>query len=178
MKSAGITRPFRQSSFVGGVPTITKPDPCSKEQPTIRRMKAKLLFIFVTMTLTSCVLADAKPRKKSDEPVVELPTFVVNGTHIPSAWLEVAWECKGPMPIDRIKRAWIAKVASGSPAEKAGFKAGDTLLAMGDIRVEAMNGYSLEQNLKREREPGARENFTVQTPGQKERTIVIVFEGD
>jgi S1-C subfamily serine protease len=141
-------------------------------------MKTKLPLLFAVIILFSCVLAEAKPRQKTGESTVELPTFVVNGTHIPSAWLEVAWECKGPMPIDRIKRAWISKVASGSPAEKAGFKAGDTLLAMGDLKVEAMTGYSLQQNLKREREPGARENFTVQTPGQKERTIVIVFEGD
>ena len=130
------------------------------------------------MILAGSVLANAKPRKKTDEPTVELPTFVVNGTHIPSAWLEVAWECIGPLPINPIKRAWISKVASGSPAEKAGFKAGDALLAMGTIRVGTMNSYSLEQNLKREREPGARETFTIQTRGQKERTVVIVFEGN
>ena len=141
-------------------------------------MKTKLPLLIAAIILIPCVLADAKPRQKADEPTVELPTFVVNGTHIPSAWLEVAWVCKGPMPIDRIKRAWISKVASGSPAEKAGFKAGDALLAMGDMRVEAMTGYSLEQNLKREREPGARENFTIQTRGQKERIVVIVFEGN
>ncbi|HEY4247051.1 MAG TPA: PDZ domain-containing protein [Lacunisphaera sp.] len=141
-------------------------------------MKAKFPLLITALILIAYVSGEAKPRKKTDEPTVELPTFVVNGTHIPSAWLEVAWECKGPMPIDRIKRAWISKVASGSPAEKAGFKAGDTLLAIGDMKVDAMNGYSLEQNLKRERQPGARENFTVQTPGQKERIVVIVFEGN
>ncbi|MEO6992860.1 MAG: PDZ domain-containing protein [Lacunisphaera sp.] len=141
-------------------------------------MKTKLRLLLAAIILIPCALADAKTHKKTDESTVELPTFTVTGTHIPSAWLEVSWECIGPMPIARIKRAWISKVASGSPAEKAGFKAGDALLAIGDLRIAAMNGYSLELSLKREREPGARENYTVQTPGQKERTIVIVFEGN
>jgi membrane-associated protease RseP (regulator of RpoE activity) len=138
-------------------------------------MKSNILILVLTTALV--IAAESKSLKNPKEPVVELPTFVVIGTHIPSSWLEVAWECRGPMPIDRIKRAWISRVASDSPAAHAGFQVGDALLAMGETRVESMTGYSLEQNLRREREPGARETFSIQTPGQKERTVVIVFEG-
>ena len=138
-------------------------------------MKSHILFLALIAALV--VTGESKPLKNSKEPVLELPTFVVIGTHIPSSWLEVAWECRGPLPINRIKRAWISRVASDSPAAHAGFKVGDALLAMGETRVETMTGYSLEENLRREREPGATETFSIQTPGQKERTVVIVFEG-
>jgi S1-C subfamily serine protease len=136
-------------------------------------MKTKLTIL--GLICAACLWAKPKESPASKEPVVVLPTFVVIGTRIPSSWLEVAWECRGPMPIDRVKRAWISKVQAGSPAAEAGFKVGDNLLAMGSIPVEAMSGVTLQSNLQREREFGTREEFILQTPGKEKRTVVILF---
>ena len=137
-------------------------------------MKTSLIiFGFICVV---CLVAKPKESGDSKEPTLMLPTLVVFGTRIPSSWLEVSWECRGPMPIDRIKRAWISKVMAGSPAADAGFKVGDTLLAMGSVPVETMSGVSIEMYLKREREFGTREEFTLQTPGKEKRIVAVVFK--
>jgi len=137
-------------------------------------MKARfaVLFFLTAIGLTARPKEGATPQ----EPTVVLPTFVVLGTRIPSGWIEISWECKGPFPISPIKRAWLSKVQADSPAAKAGFKIGDTLLAIGRIPIEQMTGISLHADLKREREIGTREEFTLCTPGEEKRTIVMVFE--
>ena len=126
--------------------------------------------------LLSVGLVDVPAKMKPKEPVVVLPTFVVIGTRIPTSWLEVAWECRGPLPIDRIKRAWISQVRPGSPPAKAGVKVGDLLLAIGSYSTDQMTGYSLQMNLDRERPEGSKEEFTLQTPGGEKRTVTIIFE--
>lgn len=118
---------------------------------------------------------NAKPKEKTEGPAVELPTFVVIGTRIPSSWLEVSYECEGPVPILPIKRAWISKVGSGTPAEKAGLKTGDLLLSLDGRTTASMTGISLHDNLRQERSSGTRLEMTVQTRGAEKRTVEIVF---
>jgi hypothetical protein len=120
---------------------------------------------------------NAAPASKKDATFnVELPTFVVIGFRIPPSWLEVSCECDGPLPYNRIKRAWISKVGHDTPADKVGIKVGDTLLAIGHEATGAMTGVSLHDNLRRERDPGTRLELTIQTPGSAQRTVVIVFK--
>ena len=114
--------------------------------------------------------------KEPKGPVVELPPFIVLGTRIPASSLEISWECKGPMPIYRIKRAWISRVKADSPVAEAGFKTGDKLLSIGGREVGLMTGLSLQADLKREHALGTREEFVLQTPGEEKRTVVLVFE--
>jgi C-terminal processing protease CtpA/Prc len=128
---------------------------------------------------TGCAMVGftmAAESAKDREPHVELPTFVVIGFRIPSSWLEVAYECKGPLPFNLVKRVWISKVGHGTPADEVGIKVGDTLLAMGSETVDTMTGVSLHDNLRRDRGPGTRLELTIQTPGKKERTVAIIFK--
>ena len=136
-------------------------------------MKTKLFALGLIGVV--CLMAKPKEGRAPKEPTLVLPTMVVVGTRIPSSWLEVSWLCRGPMPIDRVKRAWISKVQTDSPAADAGFKVGDSLLAIGGVSVETMGGISLEMNLRRERDVGTREEFTLQTPGKLPRVVAIVF---
>ena len=138
-------------------------------------MKARIVALF--LLCSACLAAKTKESTKPKETTVVLPTFVVFGTRIPAGWIEVSWECQGPFPFSRVKRAWLSKVQADSPAAKAGFKRGDTLLAIRTVQVEMMTGIALDAELKREREFGAREEFSLQTPGEEKRTIVMVFEG-
>ncbi len=136
----------------------------------------KIRLALLCLLSAGCLVAASKEAKEPKEPTLVLPTFVVLGTRIPDSWLEVSWECKGPFPIDRIKRAWISKVQSDSPPARAGFKVGDALLVMGGVSVETMTGFSLQANLKREHEVGTKEEFVLKTAGEEKRTVVIVFE--
>lgn len=120
--------------------------------------------------------APGKSKEKPEGPTVVLPTFTVIGTRIPSSWLEVSYECKGPTPLDRIKKAWISKVGRGTPADTAGLKTGDVLLSFDQHPIDTMTGYTLDDSLKREREIGTRLEIAVQTPGKEKRVVVIVFK--
>lgn len=133
------------------------------------------LFMCSLIALFLPLVTHAKPKVKTEGPVVELPTFVVIGTRIPSSWLEVAYECKGPLPIDRIKKAWISKVGHGTPAEAAGLKVGDVLLSFDGHPTESMTGFSLHDSLQQERSSGTHLEMVVQTKGTEKRTVAIVF---
>ena len=137
-------------------------------------MKPQFTAVFFLSVI--CLTAKTKESAKPKEPTVVLPTFVVVGTRIPAGWIEIAWECQGPFPFSRVKRAWLSKVLADSPAAKAGFRRGDTLLAIRNVQVETMTGVALEAELKREREFGAKEEFLLQTPGEEKRTVLMVFE--
>jgi hypothetical protein len=119
--------------------------------------------------------AIGKSKEKNDGPIVELPTFVVIGTRIPSGWLEVAYECTGPSSLWPIKRAWISKVGQGTPAEDSGLKVGDTLLSFDDHPTAAMTGESLHDTLRREHSSGTLLKMIVQTKGAEKRTVAISF---
>ena len=112
----------------------------------------------------------------SKEPTLVLPTLVVIGFRIPTSWLEVSWECNGPLPYNKVKRAWLSKVGHGTPAEKVGMKVGDRLLAIGSEPVESMSGERLRSILEFERDPGSKERFAIQTPGTEKRIVVIQFD--
>lgn len=108
--------------------------------------------------------------------MVVLPALVVIGHQIPKNWLEVSWECTTPLPFSPVKRAWISKVGWGTPAEKAGIKVGDQLLAVGGLVVGKMGGETLHALLQLERGAGAQMEFTLQTQGHEPRTVAIRFE--
>lgn len=129
--------------------------------------------MFIGLGLVAGLAAAPEPAQTAP---VKLPTFVVIGYMIPPAWLEVSWECKGPLPYNLVKRAWISKVGPDTPAAKAGLRVGDTLLAVGNTAVEAMSGERLRALLKLERGPGTRLELTIQTPGSEKRTVAITFE--
>ena len=133
----------------------------------------KTILAIIGLGLAGALTAAPEPAKEAP---VKLPTFVVIGYMIPPAWLQVSWECKGPLPYNLVKRAWISKVGPDTPAAKAGLKVGDTLLAIGNTAVEAMSGERLRALLKLERGPGTRLEFMIQTPGGEKRTVAIVFE--
>jgi len=129
-----------------------------------------LIFSFAT------IAAPGKSREKTEGPTVVLPTFTVIGTRIPSSWLEVSYECKGPTPLTQIKKAWISKVGRGTPAETAGLKTGDILLSFDNQATDTMTGFSLEKSLRTERAVGTRLEMIIQSPDAEKRTVVIVFK--
>ena len=101
---------------------------------------------------------------------------VVLGTKIPSGWFTITSECRGPLPLDRIKRAWVSNILVDSPPAKAGLKIGDGLIAIGGTSVDAMSAMTLRWHLEREREPGAREEFIFQKPDGAKWVFVAKFE--
>ena len=117
------------------------------------------------------VRADAAMRS-----TLVLPTIKVIGHQIPTSWLEVSWECANPLPFCPIKNAWISKVGWGTPAEKAGLKKGDILLAFDDKEIGQYDTETFRTDLHRGRNVGYRLKLVIQTPGEEKRTVVIVFE--
>ena len=122
------------------------------------------------------IAAPGKSKEKPEGPTVVLPTFTVIGTRIPSSWLEVSYECKGPTPLSKIKKAWISKVGRGTPAEAAGLKTGDILLSFDNQATDTMTGFSLEESLSTERVIGTNLEMIVQSPRAEKRTVVIIFK--
>ena len=118
----------------------------------------------------------ATPKPAPEPPVVVLPPLTVVGHQIPTSWLEVSWVCKTELPFSLVKRAWISKVGWGTPADKAGIKRGDLLLAIDGAAVGDMGGERLHALLQLEREAGTRLELTIQTPGHEKRTVPILYE--
>jgi S1-C subfamily serine protease len=133
-------------------------------------MKSKCLWLGLFFITSFAVAAST-----NDRPPIILKPIVVHGSSIPSGWLTVSWDCKGPLPIDRVKRAWISNVLAGSPADKAGFSIDDTLLALGGVPIETLTGVSLRWNLEREREPGTEEQFLLQSPDGERHLVTMKF---
>jgi S1-C subfamily serine protease len=133
-------------------------------------MKAHFAFM-----IASCVGSLLAAAAVKDAPVV-MPEIIVIGKKIPDGWFTVSWRCNGPLPLDRVKRAWISNVLPDSPAAKAGVQIDDTLLAIGDVPVERMTGGMLRWNLQREREAGTKEEFWIKTNGGEKRLFVVRFE--
>ena len=128
------------------------------------------------LLLAAGLAAAPKPEPAGDTPMVVLPTLVVIGFRIPTSWLEISWECTTPLPFSLVKRAWVSQVGRGTPADKAGIRKGDQLLAFGGVEVAKMGGETLHALLQLEREPGAQLEFTLQTPGREKRKVVVRFE--
>ncbi|MEO7700332.1 MAG: PDZ domain-containing protein [Opitutus sp.] len=114
--------------------------------------------------------------KESNAPPLVLQKMVVPGKRLPSGWFTIEWECKGTLPLDPIKRAWVSNLMPGSPAEMAGVQIGDRLIAIDGVPVRKMNGMGLRLLLDREHEPGSQIEFLLQTPGEPERVFLLTFE--
>ena len=138
-------------------------------------MKAKFTFLVLLLAAGLAAAAESKPVPAAG-PVVVLPTLVVIGHQIPRNWLEVSWECMTAMPFSPVKRAWISKVGWGTPADKAGIRRGDRLLAVGGMEVARMGGETLHSLLQLEHDAGTILEFTLQTPGHEKRSVAIRFE--
>ena len=115
------------------------------------------------------------PQETKAPPVV-MQKMVVPGKRIPSGWFTIAWECKGMLPLDPVKRAWVSNLMPGCPAELAGVQIGDRLIAIDGAPVRKMNGMSLRLVLDREHEAGSQIEFLLQTPGELERVFLMTFE--
>ena len=145
----------------------------------VRRLVRSIRAILRRILPVACLVAGLGFKDATDapkEPPLVLPTLVVIGFRIPTSWLEVSWECNGPLPYNKVKRAWLSKVGHGTPAEKVGMKVGDRLLAIGSEPVESMSGERLRSILEFERDPGSKERFAIQTPGTEKRIVVIQFD--
>ena len=137
-------------------------------------MKTKLALI-VSLLATALVAEPKADDAAPKGPTLVLPTLVVTGYTIPSYLLKVTWECDNPLPFCPIKKAWISKVGFGTPAAKLGIRRGDILLKFDGHTMGQMTGDMLDRALTRWRAPGAHLELTIQTPGEKERKVVIVF---
>ena len=134
-----------------------------------RNVKALSAFVF----LFSAAWLGASA---TDDPPVKMAEIVVIGKKIPSGWFTISWRCKGPLPLDRVSRAWVSNVLEEGPAAKAGVKRDDTLLAIGNVPVVEMTGVSLRWNLEREREAGTQEEFLLKTADGRTWVFVVKFE--
>lgn len=134
-----------------------------------RNVRARCVFVF--LFLTAGLGASA-----TDDPPVKMAEMVVIGKKIPSGWFTISWRCKGPLPLDRVSRAWVSNVLEEGPAAKAGVKKDDTLLAIGNVPVEKMTGVGLRWNLERERAAGTQEEFLLKTADGRRWVFVVKFE--
>ena len=132
-------------------------------------MKALRIFVFL-------LSATGLGASATDDPPVKMAEIVVIGKKIPSGWFTISWRCKGPLPLDRVSRAWVSNVLEEGPAAKAGVKMDDTLLAIGNVPVEKMTGVGLRWNLEREREAGTQESFLLQGADGTQWVFVVKFE--
>lgn len=146
-------------------------------------MKLRLLILALPLAAVLAAAPKEKAEKEGGKGNVEaegetivLPKLVVVGHAIPSYWLEVTWVCANPLPFCPIKEAWISKVGYGTPAAKLGIKKGDRLLEFDGRKMDHMTGEMLHDELTRWRAPGAHLELTLQTSGEKERKVMIVFE--
>ena len=116
------------------------------------------------------------PAQETKAPPVVMQKMVVSGKRIPSGWFTIAWECKGPLPLAPIERAWVSNLLPGSPADLAGVQIGDQLIAIDGVPVRKMNGMVLRLLLNREHEAGSKMEFLLQTPEEPERVFLMTFE--
>jgi len=145
-------------------------------------MKAVVALLALSLAAVLAAAAKDDTAAKADKKIETegetfvLPKLVVVGHTIPSYWLEVTWVCANPLPFCPIKEAWISKVGYGTPVADLGIKKGDKLLEFDGQKMGAMSGEMLHDELTKWRAPGAHLELTLQTPGQKERKVMIVFE--
>jgi hypothetical protein len=140
------------------------------------RSRAWLLLLPVSAVLcTSAAAKSPEPPAAKGAPVV-LGRMVVSGKRIPSGWFTVAWECKGALPLDPIKRAWVSNLMPGSPAESAGVQIGDRILAVDEIPIEKLNGLLLRSMLEREHDAGSQMTFLLRSGKDAPRIFVVAFE--
>lgn len=143
---------------------------------------ALLMFSLAAMLAAAPTNEKTAKAEKADKKIEAegetyvLPKLVVVGHTIPSYWLEVTWVCANPLPFCPIKEAWISKVGYGTPVAELGIKKGDKLLEFDGQKIGAMSGEMLHDELTQWRAPGAHLELTIQTPGEKERKVMIVFE--
>ena len=97
--------------------------------------------------LVFLLLASSLGASATEDPPVVMAEIVVIGKKIPSGWFTISWRCKGPLPLDRVSRAWVSNVLEDGPAAKAGVKMDDRLLANGNVPVVKMTGISLRWQL-------------------------------
>jgi len=120
-------------------------------------------------------VAGAVAASQKEKPVV-MAEVVVFGKKIPSGWFTIASETRGPLPLDRVKPAWVSNILPDGPAAKAGLKIGDVLVAIGETPVDTMSAMTLRWHLERERDAGAREEFVFQKPDGAKWVFVARFE--
>lgn len=135
------------------------------------QVKVKALCILVFLFCAAGLGASA-----THDPPVKMAEIVVIGKKIPSGWFTISWRCKGPLPLDRVRRAWVSNVLEEGPAAKAGVKRDDALLAIGNVPVVEMTGVSLRWTLEREREAGTQEEFLLQAADGRQWVFVVKFE--
>jgi S1-C subfamily serine protease len=141
----------------------------------MKRVAASLALLFFSVALPAFASTEGRPAEKV-APVV-MSKLVVSGRRLPSGWFTVAWECKGPLPLDALKKVWIDNLLPGSPADSAGVQIGDRVLSIDGTSVEKLNGLSLRTLLEREHDPGTQLEFCLQTPGEAKHLFVVKFEG-
>ena len=140
----------------------------------MKRIAGSLLLLFLSAVNSVSASKQAKSEEKA-APMV-MSKMVVSGRRLPSGWFTVAWVCKGALPLDPIKKAWIDNLLPGSPAESAGVQIGDRLVSIDGQVVDKLNGLSLRALLEREHEPGTQLEFWLQAPGEAKRVFVVKFE--
>jgi S1-C subfamily serine protease len=141
-------------------------------------MKRGSVLLVISLAAGSMLIAAEKSRSAGDAkdaPVV-LSKMVVSGTRIPSGWFTIAWETKGPLPLDPIKRVWVSNLMPGSPAESAGVEIGDRVIAIDDVPVEKMNGLLLRSALEREHAAGSQITFLLSSTEGARHRFVMTFE--
>ena len=123
-------------------------------------MKRGSVLLVLSLAAGSVMMAAEKSPAAAaakESPVV-LSKLVVSGTRIPSGWFTIAWETKGPLPLDPIKRVWVSNLMPGSPAESAGVQIGDRVIAIqirgsetAETRIQLAIGLGMDDTTSRPR---------------------------
>lgn len=128
-------------------------------------MKRSLsILTLVSLSILIAMTALAGHDKKCDEPT-EACLKAMTAKYQSKGWLGVELDKNDH------GRYKITKVVHGSPAEAAGFKTGDILLALNGIELSEANRESLHKT-KKGLKPGAAATYTVKRAGGKEKLAV------
>ena len=143
--------------------------------PTMKRGSSLLVLSLAAGSVMMAAEKSPSAAPAKESPVV-LSKLVVSGTRIPSGWFTIAWELKGPLPLDPIKRVWVSNLMPGSPAESAGVQIGDRVVAIDDVPVEKLNGLLLRSTLEREHAAGSQITFLLSSTECARHEFVVTFE--
>jgi large repetitive protein len=104
-------------------------------------------------------------------PQVDLGTIRLTRGNIEARLKEGTWEGVSGISNSEDEKAMVAQARPGAPAEKAGVKTGDAILAIDGKDVRGLGFGGVEWHLRGR--PGAPITVTVQTPGQAPRTVTF-----
>ncbi len=129
-------------------------------------MRRTLSIVLLALLLTAAGISIAGERQKCDLGAQECLDKMAAKLQ-EKAWMGV--------DLDKNDHGWyqVTSVVAGSPAESAGFQAGDVLLTVNGVKIHADNKEELKQ-VKQALAPGTAAEYIVKRSGGKQKVAVTL----